>query len=135
MLSVALAKAKKDGGKKVAINFQVPIETKEEFEKLCKLNGVSVTSMLNGLIETALDEAQGVYFELTPETLLSLNNRIKELEKELSEYFIDGEPTEYFIQILSCGKECAKEINDAYAFQDELNRLKMIFKTYERSMK
>ena len=83
MLNRALSKAKKEGGKKVPINFQVPSELKEQFENLCKRNEVSLTSMLNGLMETAMEEAEGIYFELDTEGLLSINNRILQLEKTI----------------------------------------------------
>jgi len=85
MLTRALSKAKKEGGKKVPINFQVPIDLKEQFEELCKKNEVSLTSMLIGLMETAIEEAQGIYFNLDAAALLSINNRILKLEKMIFE--------------------------------------------------
>ena len=87
MLNRALSKAKKEGGKKVPINFQVPGGIKEQFENLCKKNEVSITSMLTGLMETALEEAEGIYYELDSNSLLSLNNRLAEVEKELDEFY------------------------------------------------
>lgn len=60
MLQRALEKAKKGDDKKVSINFQVPSLLKEEFEKLCKESGVSVTAMLNSLMEVALEEKHGL---------------------------------------------------------------------------
>ncbi|MDD2839311.1 hypothetical protein [Sulfuricurvum sp.] len=60
MLQRALEKAKKDDDKKVSINFQTPSLLKEEFEKLCKESGVSVTAMLNSLMEVALEERLGL---------------------------------------------------------------------------
>lgn len=86
MLQRALTKAKREGGKKVSINFQVPIELKNQFDVLCKDGGVSQTSMLTALMETAIEEAQGIHYELDAGALLSMNNRINEIEKELSEY-------------------------------------------------
>lgn len=60
MLQRALEKAKRDDDKKVNINFQVPSLLKEEFEKLCKESGVSVTAMLNSLMEVAIEEKHGL---------------------------------------------------------------------------
>jgi len=56
MLEKALKKAKKDEVTKVPINFQAPIDLKEDFEKMCKSHKVSVTSMLISLMEVALEE-------------------------------------------------------------------------------
>lgn len=87
MLSRALDKAKKEGGKKIPINFQVPGELKEQFDNLCKKNEVSVTSMLTGLMETALEEAQGIYYDLDANSLLSMNNRLMDIEKKLNSFY------------------------------------------------
>lgn len=56
MLKKALQKAKKGEDKKVSINFQVPSLLKEDFEILCRDHNVSVTAMLNSLMEVAIDE-------------------------------------------------------------------------------
>lgn len=87
MLQRALSKAKREGGKKVPINFQVPGELKEQFEELCKKNGVSITSMLTGLMETAIEEAQGIYYEVDASSLLSLHNRMKEINNDLEAFY------------------------------------------------
>jgi len=60
MLKQALQKAKKVEDKKVSINFQVPASLKEEFDNLCRTNSVSLTAMLNSLMEVALDESKGL---------------------------------------------------------------------------
>ncbi len=60
MLQQALQKAKKEEEKKVSINFQVPYSLKEEFDNLCRDNKVSLTAMLNSLMEVALDESKGL---------------------------------------------------------------------------
>ena len=120
MLNRALSKAKKEGGKKIPINFQVPGELKEQFENLCKKNEVSVTSMLTGLMETALEEAQGIYFELTPDSLLTINNRMVELEKFIRE-------------VEQHGAETAIEVEDRYeSAKNELYRLNKIFNAYKK---
>jgi len=116
MLNRALMKAKKDGGKKVAINFQVPVDLKEQFETLCKKNQVSLTSMLIGLMETSLEESEGIYFELTPTALLSMSNKISSLSS-----FIDD--------IEKAGLEHeSDEIERAYkSAVSEHSRLQIIF--------
>ncbi|WP_428738892.1 hypothetical protein [Sulfurimonas sp.] len=60
MLNEALKKAKKDEEKKVSINFQVPSSLKEEFDKLCRDNEVSLTAMLNSLMEVTIEESKGL---------------------------------------------------------------------------
>lgn len=92
MLFRAISLAKKEGSKKVPINFQVYPELKDLFESLCKKNNVSVTSMLTALMETAIEEAKGVYFNLDVNALMQINQRILEIEKELdSKYHWEGD--------------------------------------------
>lgn len=92
MLQRALEKAKRGDDKKVNINFQVPSLLKEEFEKLCKESGVSVTAMLNSLMEVAIEENRGI--EIKGQDTLKL---IEELNKaqgslnELQRMISDGE--------------------------------------------
>jgi hypothetical protein len=83
MLFRAISLAKKEGSKKVPINFQVYPELKDSFESLCKKNNVSVTSMLTALMETAIEEARGIYFNLDVNALMQINQRILEVEREL----------------------------------------------------
>jgi len=56
MLKKALQKAKKEEEKKVSINFQVPLSLKEKFDNLCRENEVSLTALLNSLMQTAIEE-------------------------------------------------------------------------------
>ncbi len=129
MLNRALDKAKKEGGKKVPINFQVPSDLKEQFENLCKKNEVSVTSMLTALMETALDEAKGIYYELDANSLLSINHRIIEIEKELdSVYRHYGLDENDIIVGLAHSPEHYLEY---MSWKNELNRLTKIFEMYE----
>lgn len=58
MLKRVLEKAKKGDDVKVNINFQVLSSLKDEFEKICKENSVSVTGMLNSLMEVIVDESK-----------------------------------------------------------------------------
>lgn len=91
MLFRALDLAKKEGSKKVPVNFQVYPELKEEFEKLCKTNNVSITAMLTALMEASIEEAQGIYFHLDVNTLMQINQRILEIEKQIKSmcYVVD----------------------------------------------
>ncbi len=124
MLNRALSKAKKEGGKKVPINFQVPSDLKEQFENLCKKNEVSITSMLAGLMETVLEEAEGIYYELDSNSLLSMNNRLAEVEKELDKFYKNyGFPF---------NRESVKD-QDYLKFNNLINekdRINLIFKKY-----
>lgn len=79
MLKRALNKAKKGDDKKVNINFQVPSTLREEFDKLCKDNNVSLTSMLNSLIEVAIEENQG--FSINDQSVKSLIDELGKAEK------------------------------------------------------
>lgn len=92
MLFRAISLAKKEGSKKVPINFQVYPELKDAFESLCRQNNVSLTSMLTALMETAIEEAKGIYFNLDVNALMQINQRILEIEKELaSKYHWEGD--------------------------------------------
>lgn len=84
MLFRAISLAKKEG-KKVPVNFQVYPELKESFETLCKKNNVSVTGMLTALMEASIEESKGIYFNLDVKSLMQMNQRILEIEKELNE--------------------------------------------------
>ncbi len=91
MLFRALDLAKKEGSKKVPVNFQVYPELKEEFETLCKTNNVSITAMLTALMQSSIEEAKGIYFNLDVNALMKVNQRILEIEKQISSmcYVVD----------------------------------------------
>lgn len=129
MLNRALSKAKKEGGKKIPINFQVPSELKSDFEDLCKKNEVSVTSMLTGLMETAIEEAQGIFYEIDAGSMLSINNRIDELIKIIDSFYEVDTSTghRYFKDDLQDIEVAMHQYNEA---NYELSRLKKLFETY-----
>ena len=108
MLFRAISLAKKEGSKKVPINFQVYPELKDSFESLCRQNNVSVTSMLTALMETAIEEAKGIYFNLDVNALIQINQRILEIENELDSKY-HWEEDEYVLndEYLSDQKERA----------------------------
>jgi len=129
MLNRALSKAKKEGGKKIPINFQVPIELKSDFEDLCKKNSVSITSMLIGLMETAIEEAQGVFYDINIESMLAINNRINELNKILDNFYEDDSSSgdRRFKDELLDIEIARHQYNEA---NYELSRLKKLFEIY-----
>lgn len=57
MYKEALKKAQSAEQKKVGFNLQLPVGLKRDFEKLCKADSVSVTSMIVSLMEVALEES------------------------------------------------------------------------------
>jgi len=83
MLYRAIDLAKREG-KKVPVNFQVYPELKDKFENLCKQNKVTVTGLLTALMESAIEESQGIYFNIDVKSFMNINQRILEIEKELS---------------------------------------------------
>ena len=117
MLNRALDIAKSEGGKKVSINFQVPMDIKEQFDKLCKSNNVSVTSMLTALMTTALEEAEGKYPKLDANTLLQINQRIDDIQIELDQLY-HWEGPDY---VLNENNEYNQQIG--IKLHDELERL------------
>ena len=89
MLERALMKAKRGEEKKVSINYQVPSSLKEDFDKLCKDNNVSVTAMLNSLMEVALEEHQGLAYDLKSTSSLIQDLEKAEAELEAAERMIE----------------------------------------------
>ena len=60
MLNEALSLAKGTDDKKVGINFQMPKFQKDEFEALCKKNGVTMTAMFLAMAQVALNQDKGI---------------------------------------------------------------------------
>lgn len=83
MLQRALEKAKRGDDKKVNINFQVPSLLKEEFEKLCKESAVSVTAMLNSLMEVAIEESHGI--QINDQDIMKLLDELNRAKKALNQ--------------------------------------------------
>jgi hypothetical protein len=92
MLKRALEKARRGDDKKVNINFQVPSFVKDEFEMVCKESGVSVTAMLNSLIEVAIEESRGIEInDLDTMKLLDELNRSKQDLTKANEMINNGD--------------------------------------------
>ena len=86
-LDSALKFAKNASAEKVPFRFQIPVDTKEEFEELCEKHNVSMTDMILGLIKSAIDEDRG----LTNVSIVNIINKIEDLEKDyanLNEVYI-----------------------------------------------
>jgi hypothetical protein len=130
MFTRALNKAKRDGKKKIPINFQVHQEIKSDFEKLCKDHNVSLTSMLTGLMETSLEESQGIYHDLDAQGMLSMHYRINELTKEVNSYYQTDTGTGE--RVLNEGLyDIPIAMHQYNETVYELSRLKTIFQKFE----
>lgn len=75
-LEYALNFAKNASEDKVPFRFQFPVSTKDEFEKLCNKNNVSMTDMILGLIISSINEDKGI----TDISTLNIVNKIEKLE-------------------------------------------------------
>lgn len=75
-LESALNFAKNASEDKVPFRFQFPVSTKDEFEKLCNKNNVSMTDMILGLIISSINEDKGI----TDISTLNIVNKIEKLE-------------------------------------------------------
>lgn len=140
LLNRALSKAKRTDEEKVGLNIKVPIGLKNEFDELCKENGVSMTSMMLALIETVLDESKGHIQELDAEGLLNLHNQILKLEKEIDLYYTvetDAHGNDFHIPEAALHKtpESNLELENLRKLEFERNRLKFIFETYTEGKK
>ena len=78
MYKQALKKAQSAEQKKVGFNLQLPVGLKKDFEKLCKANSVSVTSMIVSLIEVALEESALAMEPLVEQSINSLQKVLNE---------------------------------------------------------
>ena len=86
MIKTVLDIAKRESGDKSPINFQLPTEKKKELDNLCRQYGISLTALMNGLVDVLIQESKGIYQEISVDALLKLNNRINEINKELSKF-------------------------------------------------
>lgn len=91
----ALLRAKRTDSERVGLNIKIPVELKNEFDKVCRKHGISMTSMMLSLIETAIDESNGKYESRELELKRLLNMRIDYLNKRIKDFESDFDP-EYF---------------------------------------
>lgn len=86
MISKAMEYAKNPVEEKVGFSFQIPVSMKKEFEQVCKLNDVTMTNMLLGLIKATNDE-NPTYIHLTNEQLqieeMTLEHKIENAQNYL----------------------------------------------------
>ena len=78
MYKQALKKAQNAEQKKVGFNLQLPVGLKKDFDKLCKADGVSVTSMIVSLIEVTLEESALAMEPLVEKSIDSLKKVLLE---------------------------------------------------------
>jgi len=133
LLNKALKKAKRTDEEKVGLNIKVPIGLKNEFDEVCKNNGVSMTTMMLALIETVVDEDKGLIQDLDAEGLLALNNKIIQLQHEINDMCSwETDPNtgkENLIPYAYMDKDpIGMELYDIK--KAELKRLQSIFDTY-----
>lgn len=83
MLKLALQKAKKEDEKKVSINFQVSSSLKEKFDNLCRENDVSLTAILNSLMETSIEEANEAKYSAIRNDIKSIERIDKDLSADI----------------------------------------------------
>ena len=94
-LDKALNKAKRTDEEKVGLNIKVPIGLKNEFEEVCKKHGVSMTSMMLSLIETIIDESNGIRDARDIEFQRLINNQISLLDEHIK-YFEKNVDPDHF---------------------------------------
>lgn len=87
MLNRAIELAKGNEEVKVGLSVQVPKSLKEDFETICKENGVSMSSMLLSLIQVAVAEVQekeNLIFEVNKELnrLISEKNMLLKIQSQ-----------------------------------------------------
>ena len=99
MLASALGLAKGNDETKIGISVQVPKTLKEDFEEICKTNNVSMASMMQALIQIAVEEAKGVRkqgIEISEATYAYLasaqKERISQLENKFEALTKGGSP-------------------------------------------
>ena len=125
MLRKVLSKAKTVEEEKVGVSFQIPKTLKKEFDILCAKHNVTITSMLQSLIEVAISEDKGEkdYFEI--EALLNLNSKIVNLQNKINGYYYIDEHGNKELDI-----DYAIEVRMRLSgMQDELERLTYLYQS------
>lgn len=79
MYKQAVKKAQSAESKKVGFNLQIPMDFKSEFERQCKQDNVTVTSMILSLMEVSLVES---YLATVPKAEIALSDLKKILNSE-----------------------------------------------------
>lgn len=79
----ALDIAKGSEEKKVGFNLQIPASRKEEVEEFCKINGVSMTAFINGLLQASMEEVKrNQYYQ---ESTLQISEKLENLSWKLAD--------------------------------------------------
>lgn len=56
MIKKAMEYAKNPVDEKIGLSFQVPVSLKKDFERVCKLNNVTMTNLLLGFMKSTVEE-------------------------------------------------------------------------------
>jgi len=137
VLTSTLRKAKRTDEEKVGLSIKVPISLKNEFDDVCRKNGVSMTTMILALMEVVVDEDKGLHQDIDAETLLKLNSDIKRLEQEIEEGYIINYDGERIPQVFKDGapREIIEEVTRIlHSKEAELLRLQAIFEAYRKEI-
>ncbi|MDD2448796.1 MAG: hypothetical protein PHS42_04275 [Sulfurimonas sp.] len=78
MKNRVIAKAKRGEETKVSITFQSKQSLKEQFEQECKKESISMTSALNALMETFLEDQGVEYSNNSIVELIKLQDKVQE---------------------------------------------------------
>ncbi|CAA6807404.1 MAG: Unknown protein [uncultured Sulfurovum sp.] len=134
MIKNLLKRSAKSTEPKVGLNFKLPISKKELFETVCNKHNISMTDMLLSIVDYIIEEDKGIEHTFNTESLLQINEDIKRLEKEISEYYLHSNHNSIPSAVVSGDKQ---ELSDLYALENEKRRLELIFKfiKYELSIK
>jgi antitoxin component YwqK of YwqJK toxin-antitoxin module len=120
----ALAIAKGSEEKKVGFNLQIPVSLKDELDQFCKINGVSMTAMINGMIQSTMEEvARNPYYQ---ESTLAISEKLEQLNLKLEDYEIQ-------VKYSESGDFVNTPQNNS--IQREINSLEIQIKALEAELK
>ena len=93
-LSKALQHAKRTDDEKVGLHIKVPAGLKNEFDTLCKKHGVSITTMVQSLMEAAIEEDRSSDWKHHL-ILDAINSQIHELDIWIQNFLSSPDPEEF----------------------------------------
>ncbi|MBN2833631.1 MAG: hypothetical protein JXR48_01565 [Candidatus Delongbacteria bacterium] len=137
MIEKAMQYAKNPVEEKIGFSFQIPVSMKQEFERVCKLNGVTMTNMLLGLIK-ATNEEYPDYSKYDPSRLLDLQfiqrGEVEYMEKTIhtlsdNNIALMGEQYDTFYNAYEKEKLKLKRI------EDKLDEQNILYRKYGMSEK
>lgn len=120
----ALDIAKGSEEKKVGFNLQIPSSLKEKVEQFCKHNGVSMTAMINGLMQSMMEEVErNPYYQ---ESTLQVSEKLENLSWKLADIEAQLEYDEN-------GAFVNTQKN--HAFKNEVESLEIVISALEKELK